>query len=131
MNFNEFTVTVCDTGAPGWVWKNPYNIQGPGVAGNFDAGSGQHATARSHGTDGSVEVIGNSKGENTVSFDITRDSDGARAHVILHIIVIDCSRPKAGLQFNFGFEIGGHHDDSEDRPRHDDHQPKGPQFSWP
>ena len=121
---NEFTITVCDTGTPGYVWKNPYNIHGPGTAGGFNQGSGKHGAVRSHGTDGSVEVIGNSAGENTVDFNITQDSDGATVHVVLHIIVIDCGPPKrSGLgilgHFSVGVGVGG--GDHGDEPHNQGH----------
>ena len=92
---NHFTVTVCDSSAPGWVWKNPYNIKGPGEVSVTNSGSGQHGGVRSNGTDGSVEIIGNSVGENTVEFDITQDSDGATVHVTLKIVVIACGSSTA------------------------------------
>jgi hypothetical protein len=124
VGLDEFTVSVCDGAS--YVWKNPYGIEGPGHVNNFNQGSGHHGTARSNGTDGSVEVIGNGVGDNTVSFDIVQDSNGAHVHVILHVHVIDCRPHKHGgllggaISFGVGvgMEAGEHHDDDEDRGHH-------------
>jgi hypothetical protein len=95
---NHFTVTICDHGAQGFIWKNPYNIQGEGSVAfpepdPADKGKSQHADARSNGTDGSVELIGNSVGERDLTFGIRENASGRQVQVFIHVYVIHCPPP--------------------------------------